>query len=219
MKRIFNPGTLCFLFLMAACSGVKTEKWPNGNIKSEISWHGGQRNGPAKYWYEDGTLQMECAYQNNLLDGRLSRYYQNGIKKEQQDYKNDTLNGPAFVWDRSGNLTIESNYAKGTYHGNYREFYPNRQIRIEGIYVKGIIDGQWLYFNESGQVIGKGNFNLGEGVQESFYPENGRIKSRTPYKNNVKEGTETEYAPDGRVLNVKIFSGGKLITVNTAPDS
>lgn len=219
MKRIFNPVLFWFLLFLTACSGVKTEKWPNGNIKSEISWHSDQRNGPAKYWYEDGTLQMECNYQNNILNGRLSRYYQDGTKKEQQVYKNDTLDGPAFAWDRSGNLAIESNYVKGTYQGNYREFYPNRQIRIEGRYVKGIIDGQWLYFDESGQVIGKGNFHLGDGVQESFYPENGRIKIRTPYKNNVKEGTETEYSPDGRVLNVRIFSGGNLIKVNTAPDN
>jgi len=217
MKQLSSYAFCWVLLFFTACSGVKTENWPNGNIKSEITTLHNQRNGPAKYWYEDGTLQMECTYKNNRLEGSLIRYYLKGFKEEQQKYKNDSLNGPGLFWDRLGNLVIETNYLNGKLHGNYREFYPNKQIKSEGFYIKGNIDGQWLYYNEFGQVIGLGNFHLGNGVQRSFYPENGKVKILTNYKNNLKEGSEIEYSPEGREIIARIFSKGNLIEEKTIP--
>jgi len=214
--KTFN--TLVFfpiLFLSIACSGVKTEKWPNGNIKSEISMHGKERNGLAKYWYEDGIIQMECFFKKNKLDGILTRYFATGSKEELQTYKNDTLNGQNLQWDRLGDLVVEAYYVKGKLHGHYRELYPNKQTKTEGIYVNGDIDGQWLYFNESGQVVGQGNFVHGNGIQKSYYPENGHLKIMTPYKNNLKEGQEIEYSPRGKDSIIKIYSNDNLIGVKT----
>jgi len=215
MKRFNTSVFFPFLFLLVACSGVKTEKWPNGYIKSEISMHGKERNGPAKYWYEDGTIQMECTYKKNKLEGILTRYLPTGYKEELQTYKNDTLNGQNLQWDRLGDLVVEAYYAKGKLHGHYRELYPNKQTKTEGLYVNGDIDGQWLYFDESGQVVGMGNFIRGNGIQKSYYPENGQLKIMTPYKNNFKEGEEIEYSPEGKKMKINIYSKGDLIETKT----
>jgi antitoxin component YwqK of YwqJK toxin-antitoxin module len=211
---LFIPG-----LLVIACTRVQTEKWPNGNKKSEITMHGGQRNGPAKYWYEDGNIQMECIYKNDRLNGNLIRYFAfpNGSREEQHTYINDTLDGIDLLWDRSGNPLIHSQFSKGKLHGTYREFYENKLIKAEGNYMNGNIDGLWLYYDDTGLVVGKGNFTMGNGEQRSFYTGTQQIKMITPYRNNLRDGTEIEYSPEGKVQRKKIYSAGKVTEVIDTP--
>ncbi len=206
------PILVCF-----SCTRIAREQWENGNTKSEITLKGDQRNGPARYWYEDGNIQMECTYQNDRLNGTLTRYYSypDGTKEEQQNYRNDSLEGPSLAWDRSGNLLVQTQYAKGKPHGTYREFYENKMIKTEGSYVFGNIDGLWLYYDDTGLVIGKGTFKMGNGEQRSFYPGTVRVKMITTYKNNLKDGEETEYSPEGKIIRMRVYSSGKVIEVKT----
>jgi len=217
-NRLLIPLGLSIL-LFVSCTRVATEKWDNGNKKSEITLKGGQRNGPARYWYEDGNIQMECTYKDNLLNGTLTRYYPfpDGTKNEKQNYRNDTLDGAYIVWDRSGNILLETQYSMGKMHGAFREFYENKMIKTEGNYVMGNIDGLWLYFDDTGLVVGKGTFKMGTGVQKSFFPGTEQVKMITHYKNNLKDGEETEYSPEQKIIKTRIYFAGKLVETKADP--
>ncbi|MEI6456280.1 MAG: hypothetical protein WCO93_08325 [bacterium] len=220
MKLASFAYLFCFPFLLiTACTRVQTEKWPNGNLKSEITMHGGQRNGPARYWFEDGNIQMECIYKDDMLNGNLTRYfaYPEGAREEQQTYINDTLDGTDLLWDRAGNVLIQSHFLKGKLHGTYHEFYENKLIKAEGSYVNGNIDGLWLYYDDTGLVVGKGNFTMGNGEQRSFYTGTVKIKMITRYSNNLKDGAEIEYSPEGKVLRKRIYFAGNVNEVIETP--
>jgi antitoxin component YwqK of YwqJK toxin-antitoxin module len=219
MKRI--PAlflSVPILLSIFSCTNVKTEKWPDGSVKSEITIKNGLRNGPARYWYQNGNIQMECGYVDDRLNGLLTRYfpYPGGIREEQQTFRNDTLEGEDLTWDRSGNLRVQAQFSRGRPNGSYREFYENKMIKTEGNYRNGSTDGLWLYYDETGNVIGKGMFKMGDGEQRSFFPGTNRIKMITRYKNNLRDGAETEYSPDGKPLRTRIFCAGKLLEVQEA---
>ena len=63
------------ILFLTSCTKVKTEYWPNGNKKSEITVSGNSYEGPAKYWYVNGNIQTSCFYKNNKQDGTLQSFY------------------------------------------------------------------------------------------------------------------------------------------------
>jgi antitoxin component YwqK of YwqJK toxin-antitoxin module len=198
------------LFVFSGCSHTKTEYWPNGNEKSKITLHGKSYEGSAKYWYEDGTIQMECIYHNNLLDGVLTRFYTSGMPCEVQPYANGKLHGTVKTWDITGKIIAISNYTNGIITGRYIEYYPNAVTKVEGQYYKGNYDGIWFYYDEGGNIIGEGRFKNGTGTQKAFY-DNGKLKKVTHFQNNRKDGEEVYYKPEGTVDYICRFRGGRLI--------
>jgi antitoxin component YwqK of YwqJK toxin-antitoxin module len=162
--------TLLILLLItgAACTHTKTESWPNGNKKSEIALNGNNYEGIARYWYEDGTIQMVCTYKNNVLDGPLTRFYTSGFPKEKRLYLNGKLNGKSISWDPTRKIQSIFNYTNDILDGHYIEYYPNGLIKVEGQYIKGDYHGMWLYYDEGGGIIGEGRFDKGNGFQKAF---------------------------------------------------
>lgn len=198
------------IMVFSSCSKPEKEFWPNGNLKSEIQYKGEQKEGDARYYYEDGTLQMSCTYHKNKLSGLMTRYYTNGFKQEEQYYLNDLPDGPGKTWDRLGLLASTVNYSAGKLHGIYREWHPNQVLKTDGVYVNGLFDGQWLYYNDLGFVIGEGVFTDGTGTLKNHY-DNGKIKQVTRYKLNLKEGEEIVYNEDGSVFQIIEYKSGMII--------
>ena len=198
------------ILALSSCNHLKTDSWPNGSVKSEIQMKGDLYEGPAKFWYSNGILQMECNYKNNKLEGKAVRYYQNGFKEEELTYSAGELNGINKCWDQRGNLVKECSYKNGKLNGPYHEWHGDNILSIDGQYKDGNIDGQWLYFDIYTKVIGEGRFINGTGIQKSFF-ENGKTKQITHYENNLKEGDEMLYNPDGNVNLISHYESGKLV--------
>jgi antitoxin component YwqK of YwqJK toxin-antitoxin module len=207
-----KPVSLLFLclLLLSGCQRTKTEFWSNGNKKSESNHRGSVAEGVSRFWYEDGTLQMECNYKENKLEGPFVRYYSNGIREESRIFKNGMQNGEYKAWDRSGHLIKQGSYKDDKPDGAFWEWYPDGAVRVEGQYKNGVIDGRWIYFSGHGVVIGEGTFTNGTGIQKAFY-ENGRLKQTTPYQDNQKNGEEIFYRNDGTIERINRYDMGQLL--------
>jgi antitoxin component YwqK of YwqJK toxin-antitoxin module len=207
-----------FLFLITAIAGLsacnshsmKREYWPGGTLKSDIRvLHDTIYDGPASWYYENGTLQMRCLYRNNRIDSLLIRYYPEGKKKEAIRYRMGKEEGMMTEWAPDGRKSRETNFRNGLKDGPYREYYPNGSPRVEGRFSKGLFDGKWLYFNEDGDIVGEGVFHNGTGTQKAFYP-GGSIMRQVNYVNNLKEGAETIYSEKGKITRVITYKEGKV---------
>jgi antitoxin component YwqK of YwqJK toxin-antitoxin module len=198
-----------FLLVIWSCTRVSTEYWPNGNVKSTITLKGSKYNGPAAFYYEDGTIQMECNYRNNLLDGRLIRYYSTGMKKEETIYKENKTDSIYRFWDFTGNILVEAKYSDSLLNGPYREYYSGGGLKTEGRYVKGSFDGKWLWYDEDGLIVGTADYVAGTGTQRSFAPGGGVLQI-IRFRDNLKDGPEEYYNDKGELTEVRTYSRGEL---------
>ncbi len=210
MTRITLMLLPALLFAVAACTRVKTDHWPNGQIKSSVAMKGSAYHGKASYYYENGNPQIVCSYTENKLNGPYMIFYPSGSRKEEQHYVHGIQVGISRAWDLSGNLVRSAEYQDGKLHGKFTEYYPDGESKITGGYKKGYFDGLWLYYDEAGMVVGEGRFTMGNGLQRAFYP-NGWVKQVTPYSGNNKHGKEQLYRPDGTLSRVNQYDNGKLL--------
>ena len=61
-------------------SGITTEYYYNGRKRSEISYYGGTRHGPAREYRMTGGILREENYRKGNLDGLKSEWFPNGNK-------------------------------------------------------------------------------------------------------------------------------------------
>ena len=52
-------------------TGKAVDYWPDGHMKTEISYKEGKRHGPKTHWYENGQKLSEINYMNGKHDGLL----------------------------------------------------------------------------------------------------------------------------------------------------
>ena len=119
-------------------NGIWKIFFPNGNIKSEITYVNNRPSGHAKIYFEDGKLQEEGIWENNRwID----------------DYKTYHNNGQTF-YDFKYNKT-------GKREGEQKYFYDNGQIMMKGEMHDGKESGVWEERYENGDIRAKKAFNDG----------------------------------------------------------
>jgi len=78
--------------------GVSKGWYPNGQIKFEWTWKGGNLNGPFIEWFDSGIMSAEGTYKNNSSyyltadkDGLYREYDVDGQKTSEKTYKDGKL--------------------------------------------------------------------------------------------------------------------------------
>ena len=64
-----------------------------------------------------------------------------------------------------------------------------------------------MYYDETGTVVGTGNFEQGSGTQKAWWP-NGEVKRIAPYQKNLKHGEEQWFDEDGKLQRTIIYDQG-----------
>jgi antitoxin component YwqK of YwqJK toxin-antitoxin module len=208
---IKNLFILSIVVLLVSCNRETKESfWENGNLKSKLAYKKGQLDGPAFWFYENGSKEQEVSYSLNKLNGNQKRWYQNGKLESEATYVDGMLQGNSFLYDQEGNKIIEEHYVNDTLHGKYLKFYPDKTIQIEGEYSKGLFSGSWIYYDLKGDVVGSGNFEKGTGFQKAWWP-NGNLKREIFYQKNQKQGEEKWFDENGKLEKINIYENGILI--------
>lgn len=86
----------------------------NGRIAEEAFYVDGQRNGPAKQYYDSGILMMECQYKNDQLDGPAKTYYPSGALKESGVFQLGNKTGVWKTYNEDGDEISTDNYSTPT---------------------------------------------------------------------------------------------------------
>lgn len=120
----FNPdGTLQLQALYAKGELVKerfengkfTEYYDDEQVKSEVTYKKGKRDGPFTEWYDNGRWVMKSLKPDpeQGTPGDVERVLEGQKKKREGTYVNDLLDGEVKEYDEQGKLLKTTRYAGG----------------------------------------------------------------------------------------------------------
>jgi len=144
MKKII----LLVLVLFVTNTFAKTKKlfYPDGTLKSAISYKNGKKNGIEHDYYPDGaTLIYEKPYVNDKLHGIVQAYTNKAIVKYEMTYKYGVLNGVSRFYDDKARLKAEITYKNGLKDGSMNLYYPSGMMKMETTWEKNRLINGYKY--------------------------------------------------------------------------
>lgn len=155
----------------------------------------GNRQGKWKFFYDDGNLQLEGFYRNDLRHGFFKQYSREGVLLSVLKFEEGKL-----VADAPELVTLDLRY----------DYYPSGKVKSVGSYKGSNKEGLHREYKEDGSLIKaslfENNIKTGEGLLNNeglrngewkdFY-SNGALKSKGQYLNGKKVGLWKHYYPNG----------------------
>ena len=105
---------------------VRVNFWANGNMKEEIFYKRGKKEGRYRTFYQTGRQKTESTYINDKMEGIYREWYPNGRPRDEMSYKNGIANGPYITWFDNGNIQTTGNLKNGENDGIW--YYWNREF-------------------------------------------------------------------------------------------
>lgn len=226
MKKLF------FAMLLAAMSVagfaqridfVNVDGLPDGRYSDESSgvritgWvSGGQKTGT---WIECHSKSELPHFIRQYVDGKLEGVCfdidNQGVVTKQAEYKRDKLDGEVIRWVRGGVTREVVSYKNGLKDGPSKICYDKGTVQEESNYKEGRRDGvtTWYAYNEKSQgpKVAMYTYKDGmfDGVQETYY-DDGTVKTRKMFVDNVQEGLSVEFHEDGSVKSETKYKNGEV---------
>ncbi len=111
--------------------------YPDGTIKSAVTYKDGKKNGVEHAFYEDGaTLKYAKTYAHGRLHGLQQEYSQDALLIQEESYRQGRLDGRSRYY-QNGLLVSEADYQNGIPEGEYTEFYPSGMRKLEIFWSRG----------------------------------------------------------------------------------
>lgn len=179
--------------------GVWKTYFPEGNIKSEITYINNRPSGYAKMFYPNGKVQEEGNWENNRWVGAYKSYYGNGQTFYDFNYTNT-----------------------GKREGEQKYFYENGQLMMKGTMMDGKETGTWEEHYENGDIRAKKTFNDGAldaentevyASKQPIAPRKEEISSKEPPKivdTKIEKANEAQKPFDGNGYAKLFLSGGRI---------
>jgi antitoxin component YwqK of YwqJK toxin-antitoxin module len=123
--------------------GIWKTYYPNGNLKSEITYIDNRPKGYAKMYYENGQLQEEGIWENNRWVGDYKSYYENGQTFYDFKYNNTgKREGEQKYFYDNGQLMMKGEMKEGKETGVWEEYYENGDMRAKKVFNNGTLDAE-----------------------------------------------------------------------------
>jgi antitoxin component YwqK of YwqJK toxin-antitoxin module len=192
----------------------KSYLYKNGIIIGEgIVKDDGNRHGPWKDFYPDGTLRAEGNYDNGKQVGEWKYYHPDGkIEQIGKFSKNGRYEGTWKWYFDNGQLAKEESYRNGVRDGLSTEYDETGRVIEEGEFVDGNEDGPWFGITGDSYIRGTYRDGLRTGLWYGFYldPHENVTDSICYFK-----GSFLEDNPNGKHIyyweNGKIKDEGKYV--------
>lgn len=113
----------------------RTTFHPNGNIKSQSSYHNYKLNGESLHYSSSGKLMMKAEWKEGLLHG-IKMLFKNGNKTAEIPFVRGQKEGVEKRFDEKGILIAEVHWKTGKKHGSSSSF-SDEDTKIEW-YFQGI---------------------------------------------------------------------------------
>ncbi len=149
------------------------------------------KEGVSENFYEDGA-KVRQEWKNDLLNGKWEEWFANGQKEKEKNYFNGNLNGEQYEWYENGQLKIEEKFANGAQIGERIKYLENGKIKRKKFFKNGKVEGiVYELWDFKGKVV------------------DGGIYSETEYVEDIPNGRETVFFPDGTKMREGIIENGK----------
>jgi antitoxin component YwqK of YwqJK toxin-antitoxin module len=178
-------------------------KFTNGQTKFAGTRVNGFYEGPAKWYFPDGTLRGEGTYKDGKMHGKFKWYYKSGQIKSELNYDYDDRDGKNTWYYENGKIQEEGTYIQGMLDGLYTEYHENGKKSAEIEYLLGDRHGTHTVYNNKGELMWRRHFSFGNLSGFSYQKSDGSFtetqpllygfgKMITKYKNG-KPSREGEY--------------------------
>lgn len=141
-------------YLNDTLDGISIIYYNGSHAKSEAIYRHGKLNGKRKlYNQENFKVQEEGDFINNQRDGLARWFYNDGTTVSiEYNYKNGMLEGKMKAFFRNGNTNAEGTYKNNELEGDYFEYYEDGKPKNIGKYSKGKKEGVWKEYDENGKM-------------------------------------------------------------------
>jgi uncharacterized protein len=208
-------------------NGLKQGPWiefyPNGIVKTEVTYRDDQMNGYLKEYSPTGSLlnttkfNMGAIVMNAPELAKLdvkTGYYDDGHVKFTATYKDGVAEGIYREFSPEGKVVNSKIYVEGVLTGEgiidttgkmqgpWKEYHPNGQLKSKGEYVNGKRIGDWEFYHPNGKAEQRGKYDKkgrAQGPWKWFY-ESGNLLREETYLNDLQDGMMTEYSDSGKVI-------------------
>ncbi len=205
-----------------------------GNIKMEITYREGKKNGIrttyrenekieenfiddlkqgiSTYYYPDGPIRKIVNYIDGLEEGIAREYAEDGRIIQLITYKK------GFIVNRERINRFDS---QGNKHGNWKYFHDNGELQLECIYKHGLLNGYYKEYDREGKLLNAYKYVEGEkqefvaeltklDVKTEYYP-NGNVRVKATFKDDKPEGVWREYSEEGEIEKSYIYRYGVIV--------
>jgi len=110
-----------------AASGIKSGFWryfwPNGDLKYEVFYENGEKDGLEILYYDaQDCIEFSNTYKRGTLDGPSVTFFPNCSPKCEELYKDGKKDGYERCYDQAGLIQTEALFNKGELVGTYSHF-------------------------------------------------------------------------------------------------
>jgi antitoxin component YwqK of YwqJK toxin-antitoxin module len=137
--------------------GLIKEYYESGNLKEEMNFKNGKREGISRWYYESGVLKGERNFKEGELDGIIKWYYDTGSLGTEFNYKKGKLEGLTKLYWENGNLKAEHYYENGKREGLNKQYYNSGELRFIYTFKNGRRISKETY-DRSGNLTSKINY-------------------------------------------------------------
>jgi antitoxin component YwqK of YwqJK toxin-antitoxin module len=194
---------------------VRTDYYPNGQVKTIASYKDGIPEGVRREFTEEGKIKMAYIFkageiigegimnEEGAKNGEWKEYFPNGSLRAEGKYNDGKRVGEWVFYHENGNIEQTGYYNDfGEYDGTWRWYYASGELLREEEWFNGLLDGYLVEYAEDGTVITEGDYIEGreEGLwkyQSDNYSEEGY------YRDGLRNGLWKSYYDDGQLS----FSG------------
>jgi antitoxin component YwqK of YwqJK toxin-antitoxin module len=200
--------------------GWRRTAYPGAIPREEQAWREGKRHGTGRFWDPDGVLIRETQWKEDelaheaffvpgsealgkldaatqlLIQGQATQY-----REEASPYKTVEYDPPGtpvrrMLFFADGTCHSYSTYQNGELHGMSWTFHPSGRMRHASKYVSGVKEGYELTFRDDGRVLLQRRVHYRDGKKDGEELEmsaDGRVVKRTQWRQDQRDGVETEY--------------------------
>jgi antitoxin component YwqK of YwqJK toxin-antitoxin module len=106
-------------------TGIMTESYPEGSVKSRSEVRGGQLNGRSEGFYPNGQRQVEEFFKTGVSDGVRTRWETNGIRESAGQIVEGQFHGEYRQWHTNGQIAKRIFFNEGKPHGVAKSWFPS----------------------------------------------------------------------------------------------
>lgn len=215
-----TTGKLIHQVQLKAGTGQFKSVYPTGKLYSECTYKNYDIEGPRKFYFFDGSLNVVQNFVHGLLDGEYKVYSYGGKLQMEGQYRMDEKEGTWKHYSDKGELHITEEYKAGKVDGKITFYYPNGKIDTEiefhnderhGLYKRYAEDGTLMYqirydeglevgysyLNSKGELVPEIPLIQGNGKLKAFYP-NGTPSAVIDFVDGLQHGEVIRYHPNGK---------------------
>jgi hypothetical protein len=142
------------IFISCSRESMKTDYYPNGNVRSEVATVNNLKQGEELGYFETGEVAWIRWYRNDTLEGPAIHYYTNGKPDVEGFFKKGKQSGLVKLYYQSGRLKVMENYTNGIPNGLRESYYLNGKVKMSG-YSRSGQPEYYTEFDSLGNIIDK----------------------------------------------------------------